>query len=497
MAEQRNAGVAYLGEYRTHNMYTTDVLAANCSAGSQWAWLAFGECLLRPSHILGYWLGIFSTPLWIIGSFWSFRYMHRVFGARVIRYVLLALTTDVLSLTGAVLSMETVLLIIFGFVSVVVDCFVLLAFVIAFLKRRRKTSKARYMEVNNAPPERKRELPGPVTKSPSRWCCVLGCTLVLTGLLMLIVLVSGQFGSDASSAEVDVPTASPQGHLDNKSWLYSEKCRDAHNDDNEDDDKDDDDDDVILESEDNKLLKSSESDGSRAGSLLPARLTMPGMRRSSVASHRLSDKTGPCTFWPMPVSRGRPRICSFETGSSTESESSMSQIHEIEFFSLFVKSQLELRLLHMSSHPDPSVPTADQLYRDRRCSIPRIVVQHSGSQSPPSRPSRLALSGLRMSTVNDTSPESTNQRVRSWVSQHTPEQEAVPLPSLTLTLNLDTSRSLNSPTAPDAEIEEGISMLMSGRHETCSNSPSPGSLGGARFGHHLGAHVMVPRKNSL
>ncbi|KAK3775270.1 hypothetical protein RRG08_044946 [Elysia crispata] len=561
---------AFFTEYRTHNLDIKNIHSTNCSGGIQWAWLTFGECLLRPSHILGYWIGLFSSPLWVIGSLWSDRSLHNLPRARILSFLVLIMITDLLSLTGAVLSMQIMLLIIFGFVSVCVDCIIVVACVMTMAEGWRRVLKAQYVEVHNQLPEQEARPPAGVA-GPSCWrCCVLGCVLLVSGLSSLCLLgsdqtlpVSGPAKLDVSPSEqavtspslglsqvdrgllvtgytlgcvacvgqlvifmmgvrvvtqsedpVDAATLARRPvckdvlllvfdclylvgvllqsgglrplllalpwiaqrlmhgsfqiyKLDNKRWLYSE--RDKRDGQEDDDDVDnDDDDDVILDSEDNKLLKSSGSEESRPCSVFPAPVTMSGRRRSSTSSRRLSEQAGPSAFCPVSVSRGRPRIYSLETTSTTESEmSSLSQIHDIE------------------------------LYRDRRCSIPRIVVHHSGSQSPTSRPNRLSLSGLRMSSINDTSPELHSQRVRSWVSQHTPEQEAVPPPSLTLTLNLDTSTPLNSPTTPDADKEAGVPLLLPGSGRPSNGSTSPCSLLGARLGHTLGALTMVPRKNSL
>ena len=141
-----------------------------------------------------------------------------------------------------------------------------------------------------------------------------------------------------------------------------------------------------------------------------------------------------------------------------------------------------------------------QLYRDRRCSIPRIIVHQSEGQSPTPRPNRLSLNGLRNSGLSDTTLESHDQRVRSWVSQHTPEEEfAAPL-SLALTLNLDTSTPLNSPTSPDVDFHKRLPLLVPSPYRPCGSESAANSCGagaGARVGHMLSALTMVPRKNSL
>ncbi|GFS13071.1 hypothetical protein ElyMa_006713100, partial [Elysia marginata] len=76
----------------------------------------------------------------------------------------------------------------------------------------------------------------------------------------------------------------------------------------------------------------SESEESRTGPDVTATpVNWATMRRCSSASQRLTDQVTSSPFWPVSVLRGRGRICSFETGSTTESElSSMSQIQEIE-----------------------------------------------------------------------------------------------------------------------------------------------------------------------
>ncbi|GFS19841.1 hypothetical protein ElyMa_003299600 [Elysia marginata] len=384
-------------EYRDHNTHVKEIQQINCTGGIQWAWLNFGECLLHPSHILGYWIGLFFSPLWIFGSLWFYHSLvsHHSSSKRVLNYLALTFITNVISLAGAVFSMQIMLLIAFGLVTIVVDCVALIATVVVMLETQRKISKHnhRYTEVDNQPPEHERN-PQPSINTPTSRgrCCQLGCFLFIAGLLLLMfVVISSQLEPLPGPAKLGMQSTRPSQEFQSPSAA-------------------------------NKVHVTQE-------------LRLAGYVLGCVA-------------------------CAGYIGVTV----------------------LGARLA--------------TLYRDRRCSIPRIIVHPPGSQSPTSRPNRLSLGGPRMPGLDDISMESHDQRVRSWVSQHTPEDELPPPPSLTLTLNLDTSTPLSSPTSPVRDFESGFPLLQPDEL-TSSEGIGPWSMVGARLGHTLSALTMVPRKNSL
>ncbi|GFN86447.1 hypothetical protein PoB_001295300 [Plakobranchus ocellatus] len=177
----------YLYEHRIHNVDIKDLRVSNCSEGIQWAWLYLGECLLHPTHILGYWIGLFTLPLWILGCFKSYYHMYTFPGRRFFIFLSVTLTANVCSLMGTVFTMQIMLLILFGVAAVVIECVALFTAVLIFVYTRKSMDQLQYVEVCNESHEGKgRPLKAASATPWSGVRCIAGCVFLATTVLFIL-----------------------------------------------------------------------------------------------------------------------------------------------------------------------------------------------------------------------------------------------------------------------------------------------------------------------
>ncbi|KAI8795624.1 hypothetical protein BgiBS90_003391 [Biomphalaria glabrata] len=102
---------AFIDTYKLHNLISREITPLTCP-GYVWAWHIFYDCVLTTANLSGYFLAGVSSVLWLVGWVIQVRHVYQVSVTSVWFLVWLYLVADVFSLIGAVMSMQIMLIIL-------------------------------------------------------------------------------------------------------------------------------------------------------------------------------------------------------------------------------------------------------------------------------------------------------------------------------------------------------------------------------------------------
>ncbi|CAL1544876.1 unnamed protein product [Lymnaea stagnalis] len=195
----------YLESYRRHNLETKQMTSSECVGGYQWAWQTFNECMVTEAEVAGYLTGAVSLLLLSVSWVLVLVHVYTVTARALWTILIFGAFIDTVSFVGAVLSMQMMLLILSDLASVAISLFLLVP-VSGVVLARRYSKNDQYRTVCDG------HFATPAPKSllgvTSYRVCILPVCLVLAALVVSLTTSlqrwSGATTSSAPGASMEI-----------------------------------------------------------------------------------------------------------------------------------------------------------------------------------------------------------------------------------------------------------------------------------------------------
>ncbi|XP_059142106.1 uncharacterized protein LOC131929763 [Physella acuta] len=156
-----------------------------CEDGVQWVWLTFAECLQSPRHVTGYVIGSLCVVTWAVGWIMFLVQLCPVSANSIWSVLLISLVVDLVSFAGAVLSMQVILVISIDMLMLALDISLIIICTIYMSTRAciKTSSDSKTHESQGFIDEPPSDLN--LTNLTSYKVCILPVSLVSVSLLVL------------------------------------------------------------------------------------------------------------------------------------------------------------------------------------------------------------------------------------------------------------------------------------------------------------------------
>lgn len=187
----------YWESYRLQNQETRQRMSSACSCGYQWVWQTFSECIVTEAEVAGYVTGSLSLIFVLVS--WILYLAHACTTTQAVRTILVFnACIDAVSLIGAVLSMQMMILILWDLVSVAISL-LLLVVVSGVVLVRRYSKHEQYRAVLDG--QFAVSTPKSLFEVTSYKVCILPVCLVLAALAISMTTSLQRWSGTSSSKQ--------------------------------------------------------------------------------------------------------------------------------------------------------------------------------------------------------------------------------------------------------------------------------------------------------